>query len=242
MPVSSTSQSPLRHALVALLGAASAAGPGGAAASDATGTDADLETVTVYARRQVPLTRVAAAVTVIDQDAIERALVSDAKELVRYEPGLSVRRDPFRFGLDTFAIRGVGGNRVAVEVDGIPAAGGFAIGNFSDSGRSFVDTAFVERVEVLRGPASSLYGSDAIGGVVAMTLLSPGSLLAGDARFGLRSEAGGSGADEGWHVAAVGAGRYGVSDVLLGYVHREGHELDTAAAVTPNPSDYASDS
>jgi hemoglobin/transferrin/lactoferrin receptor protein len=109
MPVASKLTSPLRDTLLALLGAASAAGPGGAAASVATGAAADLETVTVYARRQVPLTRVVAAVTVIDQDAMERALVSDAKELVRYEPGLSVRRDPFRFGLDTFAIRGVGG-------------------------------------------------------------------------------------------------------------------------------------
>jgi outer membrane cobalamin receptor len=98
----------LRDTLLALLGAASAAGPGGAAASVGTGAAADLETVTVYARRQVPLTRVA-AVTVIDQDAMERALVSDAKEPVRYEPGPSVRRDSFRFGLDTFAIRGVGG-------------------------------------------------------------------------------------------------------------------------------------
>ena len=113
--------------------------------------------------------RVAATVTVIPRETIERRLVADVKELVRYEPGLSVRSDPFRFGLDTFAVRGVGGNRVAVEVDGIPAAGGFAVGSFSDSGRSFVDPAFLERVEVLRGPASSLYGSDAIGGVVAMT-------------------------------------------------------------------------
>jgi len=148
-----------------------------AAGSASAGADAELETVTVYARRIVPVTRVAATVTVIPREAIEAGMVGDAKELVRYEPGLTVRSDPFRFGLDSFAVRGVGGNRVAVEIDGIPAAGGFAVGSFSDSGRSFVDLAFVERVEVLRGPASSLYGSDAIGGVVAMTTLSPERLL-----------------------------------------------------------------
>ncbi len=131
----------------------------------------DLETVTVYARRLTPVSRVAATVTVIDQARIETTLATDIRELVRYEPGLSVRNDPFRFGLDTISVRGLGGNRVAVEVDGIPAAGGFAVGSYADSGRAFVDAAFVDRVEFLRGPASSLYGSDAIGGVVAMTTL-----------------------------------------------------------------------
>ena len=116
--------------------------------------------------------------TVIDQARIESTLATDIRELVRYEPGLTVRNDPFRFGLDTISVRGLGGNRVAVEIDGIPAAGGFAVGSYADSGRAYVDAAFVDRVEVLRGPASSLYGSDAIGGVVAMTTLTPERLLA----------------------------------------------------------------
>ena len=98
---------------------------------------ARLETVTVYARRIQPLTRVAATVTVIDQEQIQRALMQDVKQLVRYEPGLSVRSDPFRFGLDTFTVRGMTGNRVSVEIDGIPSAGGFSIGSYSDSGTQF---------------------------------------------------------------------------------------------------------
>jgi len=204
--------------------------------------EGELETVTVYARRVVPMTRVAASVTVIPRQSIERGLVSDVKELVRYQPGLSVRSDPFRFGLDTFAIRGVGGNRVAVEIDGIPAAGGFAIGSFSDSGRSFVDSAFIDRVEVLRGPASSLYGSDAIGGVVAISTLTPRSVLGADGQRGLRTEAGASGVDDGWHAVAIGATRFGAVEALLGYAHRAGSEADTAADVVPNPRDYTSDS
>jgi hemoglobin/transferrin/lactoferrin receptor protein len=211
-----------------------------AAGSASAGADAELETVTVYARRIVPVTRVAATVTVIPREAIEAGMVGDAKELVRYEPGLTVRSDPFRFGLDSFAVRGVGGNRVAVEIDGIPAAGGFAVGSFSDSGRSFVDLAFVERVEVLRGPASSLYGSDAIGGVVAMTTLSPERLLQDGP--GVRTEAGYASEDDGWHTALVTATTLGPVQALLGYVRREGGELATAADVTPNPRDYVSDS
>jgi len=205
-------------------------------------TSASLETVTVYARRIVPMTRVAAMVSVIPREAIERTLVTDVKQLVRYEPGLSVRSDPFRFGVDTISVRGVGGNRVTIEIDGVPAAGGFTVGNFANSGRSFVDPVFLERVEVLRGPASALYGSDAIGGVVAMTTRAPESLLADGANTAVSVSSGYSGADNGWNVSVLGAARYRETSALLGYVHREGSEPDTAADVRPDPRDRSSDS
>ena len=230
----------VRHLAVAMV-ATAASGASLAQDGGAVAPEAGLETVTVYARRLVPIAQVAATVTVIPRETIDRTLVTDFRDLVRYEPGLTVRNDPFRFGLDTISVRGVGGNRVAVEVDGIPAAGGFAIGSFSDSGRNFVDPAFVERVEVLRGPASSLYGSDAIGGVMAITTTTPRDLLGGDGTRGLRSEGGYSGADEGWHAVAVGAAEAGAARLLLGYAHRTGNELDSAADVTPNPRDYTSD-
>ena len=233
-----TSERKYKYDLTSVVGAALALATVQAATADTT----DLEAVTVYARRLVPLSRVAAAVSVIPQETIERTLSADVKELVRYEPGLSVRNDPFRFGLDTISVRGVGGNRVSVEVDGIPAAGGFAIGAYSDSGRRFVDLTFVERVEVLRGPASSLYGSDAIGGVVAMTTVKPGSLLDGDADAAARFESGYASKDDGWHASLVGAARLGPAEALLGYVRREGQASGTAADVTPNPRDYGADS
>jgi len=171
-------------------------------------------------------------------------MATDVRELVRYEPGLSVRNDPFRFGLDTFTIRGLGGNRVAVEIDGIPAGGGFAVGSYADSGRAFIDTALIDRVEFLRGPASSLYGSDAIGGIVAMSTLQPSSLLTRDAAapYALRSEAGYSGDDDSWHVALAGAGASAAGRWLAAYVQRTGSELDTAAQVEPDPRDYKSES
>ena len=227
---------------VALTLAHAAAAGVGAEAPAVTAGASELETVTVYARRLQPTSRVAAAVTVIPQEEIQRMLASDVKQLVRYEPGLSVRSDPFRFGLDTFTVRGMTGNRVAVEVDGVPAAGGFTIGSFSDSGRSFVDLTFVRNVQVLRGPASSLYGSDAIGGVVAMTTLEADDILPTGATTGVRTEAGYASDDDGWHAAVIGAGQSGAAQFLLGYVHREGNEADTAADVAPDPRDYRADS
>ncbi|MFO1402668.1 MAG: TonB-dependent receptor [Steroidobacteraceae bacterium] len=205
--------------------------------------DAGLETVTVYALRPTPVARVAAAVTVIDAEQAQRALATDIKQLVRDQPGLAVRNDPFRFGLDTFAVRGLGGNRVRVEIDRVPAAGGFAVGSFADTGRAAIDLAFVERVEILRGPASSLYGSDAIGGIVAMTTLRPATLLrASPDAVALRASLGYQGEDQGWHAAAIGATRLGPGELLLGYVRREGRTLRTAAEVRPDPRRYHGDS
>jgi hemoglobin/transferrin/lactoferrin receptor protein len=222
--------------------AATARAASAAAPAPQSAESGELEEVTVYARRLVPVTRVAATVTVISAERLQQTLASDVKQMVRYEPGLSVRSDPFRFGLDTFTIRGMTGNRVAVEVDGIPSAPGFAIGSYSDSGRSFVDLAFVQRVEILRGPASSLYGSDAIGGVVSMSTLTPDAMLAGGATASVRSEGGFDSSDDGWHAAVVGAGGIGTADVVLGYVHRQGNETDTAANVRPDPRNYDADS
>ena len=198
---------PLSCVVAAILSAAAVPATG---QPDTGADDSGLETVMVYARRLTPVSRVAATVTVIDQARIETTLATDIRELVRYEPGLSVRNDPFRFGLDTISVRGLGGNRVAVEVDGIPAAGGFAVGSYADSGRAYVDAAFVDRVEFLRGPASSLYGSDAIGGVVAMTTLTPEKLLArGEGDHAVRTDAGYDSENDGWRAAALAAGAIG---------------------------------
>ena len=80
-----------------------------------------------------------------------------------------------------------------------------------------MDLAFVKRVEVLRGPASSLYGSDAIGGVVAMTTLRPDDVIGAPGEAGLRTATGYTGDDGGWNAAVLGAGTFGGAKVLLGY-------------------------
>jgi hemoglobin/transferrin/lactoferrin receptor protein len=244
MPTPFVTGSRVLHAAVAgLLALVSC--PAHVAAADAParpGRDLELETVTVYARRLTPIAEIAATVTVVDQARIETIQAADLRDIVRYEPGLTVRNDPFRFGLDTISIRGLGGNRVAIEIDDIPAAGGFAVGSYADSGRAFVDPAFLRRVEFLRGPASSLYGSDAIGGIVAMTTLAPADLRQGSGNLAARTAAGYASEDEGWHASALVADAAGPAEWLVGYVRREGHEPDNAAGAQPGPRDYTSDS
>lgn len=121
---------------------------------------------------------VPANVTVIDKDDIDDRHITDMEELVRNVPGVTAPRqtsgaDPFSsFG--GFTIRGVGGNRVAMQVDGsrVPE-------RIIDGTRDYLDFSFTKQAEIVRGPASVLWGADSLGGLVALETLDPEDLLKG---------------------------------------------------------------
>lgn len=115
-------------------------------------------------------------ITVIDQQQLDRNGVQDIEDLVRYIPGVSVG-DNFRYGFQDFNIRGLEGNRVLIQVDGIRQPERFVFGPFS-LGRDYFEIETLKTTEIIRGAASSLYGSDALGGVVTYTTLDPADLLA----------------------------------------------------------------
>lgn len=201
-----------------------------------------LDMVTVVGKQPQPLQEAAAAVSVISSDEIRAAVAFDLRDALRREPGVSVPRDPHRFGASGVTVRGLGGNRVLVETDGVPAAKTFTVGSFSNTGRQFADLEIVERIELLRGPASALYGSDAIAGVVAITTLDPSDLLSREADLALRTRAGFAGDDHSAFAGLTGAGRTGSYESLLAYARREGDELEHAGGSPPaNPRDYQSD-
>lgn len=78
-----------------------------------------------------------------------------------------------RFGLTGFNIRGIGGDRILTLVDGAPIADEFSFGPNLSSRRNFIDLDSLKSVEIVRGPASSLYGSNAIGGLVTFVTKDP---------------------------------------------------------------------
>ena len=125
-----------------------------------------------------------------------------------------------RFGLAGFNIRGIEGNRVLTVVDGIRVADEFSFGPFLSARRDFVDVDSLEVVEIARGPISSLYGSDALGGVVSMTTRTPQSYLTGGDGFAANVKAGYSGDDN----SLVGALNLALGDEtiagLLSYTKR----------------------
>ncbi|NUO03560.1 MAG: TonB-dependent receptor plug domain-containing protein, partial [Saprospiraceae bacterium] len=173
--------------------------------------------VSVASRSAQPAREVAGTVSLIERDRLDQTLVQDLADAVRYEPGVSAPEDASRFGIQGFAIRGLSGNRVGMEIDGVPVADGFAIGSFSNASRGAIETAFLSRMEILRGPASTLYGSDALAGVVSMRTLTPEELLAnaqGD--IGMRAETNALTRDGSVAVSGLSAWRGGRFEVLAG--------------------------
>lgn len=184
-------------------------------------------------------------VSVIDREQLDDHLVRDIKELVRYEPGVSVTSSYGRFGLGGFRIRGLDGNRVRIQTDGIAVSDAFSIGSFSNANRNFVDMDTLKQVEIVRGPSSSLYGSDALGGVVSFITKDPGDYLTQDkdSYFGLKL-----GYDGTWNglfagaTAAFGGERW---SGLVAVSHRQGQETENMGRVggtganrtQPNPQD-----
>jgi hemoglobin/transferrin/lactoferrin receptor protein len=203
---------------------------------------AELETVTVVGKRPEPLQHAAAAVSVVTAGQVEALVAFDVADLLRREPGVSLPRDPQRFGTTGVTVRGIGGNRVHIETDGVPGPKGFAIGSFANTGRQYSDLELVERIELLRGPASALYGSDAIAGVLATTTLDPADLLrAGDDAV-LRTRIGYADDDGSTLAGVTGALRAGGFEGLLGFAHRDAGDVEHAGGPPPpNPRDYASD-
>jgi hemoglobin/transferrin/lactoferrin receptor protein len=210
-----------------------------------------LELVTISATRiAARVMDVPATVTVKDADTMDRELVFGTEDLVRFEPGVSMRNEGGRFGASGPSIRGIGGNRVLMEVDGVRLPDAFAIGSFANAGRDVLDTDLLKRVEIVRGSASSLYGSDAIGGVFAFTTKDPADLLEGGRRLGMSAKGGYSGQNDSTMAGATFAGRAGDWSALLAYTHRDGHESDNQGEVggigsrrtEPVPQDHYSDS
>ena len=191
---------------------------------------------------------VPATISSTNAQQMQRGLVRSLQDLIRYEPGVSVTSDPNRFGASGFNIRGLDGNRVQMMVDGIraPSQFQFGVGPFNHSTRAFVDLDSLKRVEILRGPSSSLYGSDALGGVVSFVTKDPLDYLdLATSPFHGSFKSAFASADTGW--AHTGTLAYGTEQwqALALYTYFTGHELKNlgtidavgAARTEPNPQD-----
>jgi vitamin B12 transporter len=122
------------------------------------------EIVVTANRVPSPAETVGSSVSVISREEIERRHEESVVDLLRTVPGLDVARTGGPGTVASVFIRGANSNHTLVLIDGVRVLS--TSGGFDFSGLS---TDNVERIEVLRGPQSTLYGSEAIGGVVSIT-------------------------------------------------------------------------
>lgn len=123
-----------------------------------------LDTVVVTAAREAqPLRTVTADMSVIDRAAIERSGATGVADLLAQVPGVQITRNGGPGQTTSVFLRGMGNQHTAVFVDGVRFNSQELQGGALWAA---LPLAQIERIEILRGPAAAIYGSDAMGGVV----------------------------------------------------------------------------
>jgi hemoglobin/transferrin/lactoferrin receptor protein len=194
------------------------------------------EVVVSGSRNEQSVEDIPQTIDVINAADIEQGQIRDIRDAAKNIPNVSVRRAPARFGLaqgDTgregnagFNIRGLDGNRVLMMVDGIriPRSYAFTPNSF---GRDSVSIDLIKRIEIVKGPASVLYGSDGIAGLVNFITNEPDDYLKDGKTLGGRASIGYSGDNSETAVSGTIAGR--VNEMLawqLSVATSSGKELD----------------
>lgn len=224
-------------------------------------TAVQLKEVTVTSTRTARrVDNVPTTVTVVTQADIEEKGAKDIKDMFKEELGVSVRKQPRRFGAasgttgrggaESINIRGIEGNRVLMTLDGIRIPDSYSFGPTLTSRGDYIDVDTLKTAEVLRGPASSQFGSDGLAGAVSFRTLDPVDLLKKDAKFGGFARTHYSQADKSWGASVGIAGRGDIVDAMVLVSHRQGHETETkgdndsrsSLRTKANPVDYDSKS
>jgi hemoglobin/transferrin/lactoferrin receptor protein len=173
-----------------------------------------------------------ANVSTIVRKEIDRRMMVTIEDMIRYEPGIQVNRqtsgtDPFG-SLGGFSIRGVGGNRVLTIVDGSRT-----IERITDQTRDFIDLSNMKKVEIVRGPASVLWGSDALGGVVAFTTKDPADYIAPGRNWGVQYDGWFNSLNFSFTNTMTGAIRVGNIEAMLSYTRRDAEQNRLTKAISP---------
>ncbi|EXJ16429.1 TonB-dependent hemoglobin/transferrin/lactoferrin family receptor [Imhoffiella purpurea] len=160
-------------------------------------------------------------VSVLDRAAIEREQPTNLGDLLRDLPNVAIGGGPRGQG-QTLTIRGLSDERILFLVDGVRQ--NFVRGH---NARVFIEPDLIGRVELLRGPASALWGSGALGGVVALETLDAADLLREGQTLGGRIKLGYQDANHQWltNAGVYGATADGQFDYLLDIAYRDADDV-----------------
>lgn len=167
-----------------------------------------------------PADLVANSVTVITADDLKRGEYRTLPDALATVPGLNVVQTGGVGGATSIFIRGTNPNHTKVLIDGIDVSDPSLTNRIYDLGQ--LSTADIERVEILRGPQSGLYGADALGGVISITTKKG----AGPAKVSAWTEGGSFGT---FNQAAQVSG----SQANFNYAFTAAHLRSTDIPVTP---------
>ena len=230
---------------------------GAVMAQSAQSTQTSLKEMTVSATRgERRIDEVPASVTVITSETIEREGARDLKDIFRNELDVTVPSGPTRFsnagtstgraGNEGVNIRGLGGNQVLMLIDGIRVPNGFSFGSFQTGRGDYLDIDGIRSVEVLRGPASTQYGSDGLAGAVSFQTLNPADLYKKDKEGGGFLRTGYASIDRSWSSTLGLAGKSGpwkgmiLGSFRLGHqtINQGSNDVKNLDRTSPNPVDY----
>ncbi len=192
------------------------------------------ETLVTATRTPQPLTDVVTDVTVIDRDTLQRSGATGIADVLSRVPGLSMARNGGPGSTTSLFVRGAESRFTAVLVDGI------RIDSQSTGGAAWnrIPLAQIERIEIVRGPAAAVYGSDALGGVIQIFTRRGTTAFAPSVRMGVGSHGTrqldlGLSGREGALDYAIGLGRdstRGFNVLPAGNPDRDGHEHRSLSA------------
>ncbi len=177
----------------------------------------ELDPVTVTATKTSrPLDEVPESASVVDRAEIDQRQPQNLGDLLEDLPNVAVGGGPRGIG-QAVTIRGLSDDRILFLLDG-------ARQNFAGAhnARVFVEPDLLRRIEVIRGPASALWGSGAIGGVIALETVDASDLLGPGQNLGARARAGYQGVNGQWMGGAAVYGRINDQlDLLVDLTYRE---------------------
>jgi hemoglobin/transferrin/lactoferrin receptor protein len=149
-------------------------------------------------------------------------MVTDMSQLFRYEPGINITGS--NGTAQNIIVRGMGADRVMMIRDDMRMNEGYGADGANDVvGRGFINTCMLKQVEVAKGAVSSLYGADALGGIVAFQTKSASDYL-GDGNFAVAVEADYDGTADNTQVCLPIAFRTGNLETLISVTDATGNE------------------
>lgn len=148
----------------------------------------------------------ATSIIQVDSKGMERVGATDLGSALRYEVGINV--DSTSSGrLSDVRIRGVGGDRVMIAIDGAPLPQSYSFG-YMNIGRGYFDIDAMKTVDVIKGPVSMLYGSSALAGGIFMQTKDPEDFIQKGNRYGGEIKLGYNTAERDQLMTLTGAAKF----------------------------------